>query len=77
MSKDYSQRKVGDFAVFQKEFREGNQPHFTGKCNINGEEKRMAMWLAKTKEGKKYFYGQIENFVEQYEDLNLEDLEDE
>ena len=44
-------------SMFKNDYKKDNEkaPDYKGKCNVDGTEKEMAMWVSKTKDGKPYF----------------------
>ena len=50
--------KEGQGTIFKNEKQKENQPDYTGTVKVNGEEKRIALWVKDGKKGK-YFSAQI------------------
>ena len=44
-------------SIFKNDYKKDNPkaPDYKGKCNIDGKDLEMAMWLSETKKGTKYF----------------------
>ncbi len=47
--------KDGYGSVFANQKKEGNQPDHRGTIGWNGQQLEIAMWVAETKKGDKYF----------------------
>ena len=47
--------KVNTGAIFKNEKKQGNQPDYRGKVNVNGKEMEIALWLKESSKGTKYF----------------------
>jgi len=46
-------------AIFKNENKQGSQPDYKGKINVDGKDKQISMWVTTSKEGKKFFSVQI------------------
>jgi hypothetical protein len=53
------EQKEGEISIFRNEKRQGNQPEYTGKALLNGEQLDIALWV-KEANGKKFFAGKIQ-----------------
>ena len=42
-------------AIFKNDKKQGNQPDYRGKVNVNGKEMEIALWLKESSKGTKYF----------------------
>jgi len=47
--------KVNTGAIFKNDKKQGNQPDYRGKVNVNGKEMEIALWLKESSKGTKYF----------------------
>ena len=47
--------KVNTGAIFKNDKKQGNQPDYRGKVNVNGKEMEIALWLKESSKGMKYF----------------------
>ena len=47
--------KVNTGAIFKNDKKQGNQPDYRGKVNVNGKEMEIALWLKESSKGLKYF----------------------
>jgi uncharacterized protein (DUF736 family) len=46
-------------AIFKNDKTSDNQPDYTGKINVDGVEKRIALWIRESKSGTKYMSASI------------------
>jgi len=46
-------------AIFKNDKTADNQPDYTGKINVDGVEKRIALWIRESKSGNKYMSAAI------------------
>jgi len=49
---DYDDTNRG--AIFKNDKTADNQPDYTGKINVDGVEKRIALWIRESAKGTKY-----------------------
>jgi len=54
---DYEDTNRG--AIFKNDKTADNQPDYTGKINVDGVEKRIALWIRESKSGNKYMSAAI------------------
>lgn len=54
---DYDDTNRG--AIFKNDKTADNQPDYTGKINVDGVEKRIALWIRESKSGNKYMSAAI------------------
>ena len=54
---DYDDTNRG--AIFKNDKTADNQPDYTGKINVDGVEKRIALWIRESKSGTKYMSAAI------------------
>ena len=47
--------KVNTGAIFKNDKKQGNQPDYRGKVNVNGKEMEIALWVKESSKGMKYF----------------------
>ena len=47
--------KTNTGAIFKNDKKQGNQPDYRGKVNVNGKEMEIALWLKESSKGTKYF----------------------
>ena len=47
--------KTNTGAIFKNDKKQGNQPDYRGKVNVNGKEMEIALWLKESSKGLKYF----------------------
>lgn len=47
--------KVNTGAIFKNDKKQGNQPDYRGKVNVNGKEMEIALWFKESSKGMKYF----------------------
>jgi len=47
--------KVNTGAIFKNDKKQGNQPDYRGKVNVNGKEMEIALWLKESSKGMKCF----------------------
>ena len=47
--------KTNTGAIFKNNKKQGNQPDYRGKVNVNGKEMEIALWLKESSKGTKYF----------------------
>ena len=47
--------KVNTGAIFKNDKKQGNQPDYRGKVNVNGKEMEIALWIKESSKGMKYF----------------------
>jgi len=54
---DYDDTNRG--AIFKNDKTSDNQPDYTGKINVDGVEKRIALWIRESAKGTKYMSAAI------------------
>jgi len=54
---DYDDTNRG--AIFKNDKTADNQPDYTGKINVDGVEKRIALWIRESAKGTKYMSASI------------------
>lgn len=47
--------KTNTGAIFKNDKKQGNQPDYRGKVNVNGKEMEIALWFKESSKGTKYF----------------------
>ena len=54
------EKKEGDISIFKNDKQpESKQPDYKGTALIDGKEKDVALWVRESKDGLKYFSGQV------------------
>jgi hypothetical protein len=62
----------GQIMVFRNNKKEEKQPDYWGKLMLNGEEKRVALWLKVSNSGSKYMNGTISGYAPNDENVDDE-----
>jgi len=66
MSKEYD--NTNTFVLFKQDVEEGsNKPLFTGTANMDGKEKRAAVWVNKDAKGNTRLSGKFSEFQKKEE----------
>jgi hypothetical protein len=66
--------KDGDVVIFRNDKKEGKQPEYTGKCQINGVMHNVSLWVKDGAKGK-FFSGRIEQWVEKIQSKPAKEVE--